>query len=136
MFWSKSVEKMYSVNYDFSIPINLSNVKNDLKIGAWHQFRDKDFESRNFGYSQYKPTGSQFNSQLLLLPEDQIFSLQNMGLLENGQGGFKLDEATNVDDSYWSSSLLNAVYVTSDSKISERIRVIFGVRIESYNQFY
>jgi hypothetical protein len=96
MFWSKSSEKIYSANYDWSIPFTFNKIENEFKIGGWHQYRTRDFSSRNLGFSQYKPTGSTFNSNLLLLGPDEIFSQQNMGLLENGQGGFKLDEATNV----------------------------------------
>jgi len=134
MFWSKSVENIYSGNYDFTIPVKFSKFENNIKLGGWYQYRDKEFQSRNFGFSQYKPTGGQFNSQLLLLPEDEIFSVNNMSLLPNGQGGFKLDEATNVDDSYWANSLLNAGYLMTDSKIGEKFRFILGVRVESYNQ--
>lgn len=133
MFWSKSNEQIYSSIYDFTLPIKIGKLENELKFGGWHQFRQKDFTSRNFGFSQYKPTGSSFDSQLLLQSPDEIFSPQNMGLLNNGLGGFKLDEATNVDDSYWASSLLNAGFLMTDSKIG-KFRFIVGTRIESYNQ--
>jgi outer membrane receptor protein involved in Fe transport len=93
----------------------------------------KDFQSRNFGFSQYKPNGSTFNSDLLLLPMDQIFSTENMGLLSNGQGGFKLDEATKVDDSYDANSFLNSFYTMVDYKLN-KWRFAGGVRLESYNQ--
>jgi TonB-dependent receptor len=93
----------------------------------------KDFQSRNFGFSQYKPNGSTFNSNLLLLPMGQIFSIENMGLLSNGQGGFKLDEATKVDDSYNANSLLNSFYTMVDYKL-DKWRFTGGVRLESYNQ--
>lgn len=134
MFWSKSDEQIYSFNYDVSIPVKFSIFDNEIKAGSWHQYRSKDFQSRNFGFSQYKPQGSQFNSQLLLLSPDEIFSTENMGLLSNGQGGFKLDEATNVDDSYWASSFLNAGFLMTDTKIGEKFRIIGGLRVESYNQ--
>jgi outer membrane receptor protein involved in Fe transport len=101
-----------------------------------HAYRNRDFTSRNFGFSQYKPNGSSFNSQLLLLPEDQIFNSENLGLLENGQGGFKLDEATNVDDNYQASSFLNAGFLMLDSKIAEKLRLVGGARLESYNQVF
>lgn len=136
MFWSNSSEQIYSAKYDFSRQLNFGIFKNELKVGAMHAFRNRDFTSRNFGFSQYKPNGSSFNSQLLLLPEDQIFSAQNLGLLENGQGGFKLDEATNVDDNYQASSFLNAGFLMLDSKIAEKIRLVGGARLESYNQVF
>ncbi len=134
MFWSNSNEKIYNFNYDYSIPFEWKKIESNLKLGGWHQYRTRQFTSRNFGYSQYKPTGSSFNSELLLLGPDEIFSQQNMGLLSNGQGGFKLDEATNVDDSYTASSLLNAGFIMTDTKFSDNFRVMGGLRIESYNQ--
>jgi len=134
MFWSKSNEQIWSANYDFTIPVKVSKIESELKLGGWHQFRQRDFQSRNFGFSQYKPNGSNFNSQLLLLGSDEIFSQQNMGLLSDGTGGFKLDEATNVDDSYNANSFLNAGYLMSDIKFSEKWRLVGGLRMESYNQ--
>ena len=130
MFWSKSNEKIISAKYDLTLPLK---EKNTIKIGGWNQYRTKDFTSRNLGFSQYKPNGSSFNSNILLLPADEIFSVDNMGLLSNGQGGFKLDEATKVDDSYNANSLLNAFYTMIDYKIGNW-RFAGGTRLESYTQ--
>ena len=130
MFWSKSNEKIISAKYDLIIPVK---EKNSIKIGGWNQYRSKDFSSRNLGFSQYKPNGSTFNSSLLLLPADEIFSVDNMGLLSNGQGGFKIDESTKVDDSYNANSFLNAFYTMVDYKVGDW-RFAGGVRLESYTQ--
>lgn len=134
MFWSNSNEKIYNLNYDYNIPFEYKKIESNLKFGAWHQLRTRQFSSRNFGFSQYKPNGSSFNSDLLLLGPNEIFSQQNMGLLSNGQGGFKLDEATNVDDSYTASSFLNAGFVMTDTKFGDKFRLMGGLRVESYNQ--
>ena len=135
MFWSLLNEKIVSAKYDLSIPLEFLNTKTELKIGGMHQYRTRSFESRNLGFSKYDPAGnSSFNSQLLLLPEDQIFSNSNLGLMADGQGGFKLEEGTNVDDSYQAFSLLNAAYAMFDSKITEKFRIVGGARLESYHQ--
>ncbi|MEY3236850.1 MAG: hypothetical protein RI883_951 [Bacteroidota bacterium] len=135
MFWSSLNESIGSLKYDYSIPFGKNDTnKVELKIGGMHQYRARDFDSRNFGFSQYKPQGSSFNSQLLLLPEDEIFAPENLGLLDNGQGGFKLDEASSVDDSYQASSFLNAGFVMADATIAKKLRLIGGLRVESYNQ--
>ena len=133
MFWSNSKEKIYSGKIDYSYKINIGKLENEFKTGVWLQYRDKGFTSRNFGFSQYRPNGSQFDSQLLLLAPDSIFSYENLGLLQNGKGGFKLEESTSVDDSYQAASNLNAGYVMTDSKIGN-FRINGGVRVESYNQ--
>jgi len=136
MFWSTSDEQIYSAKYDYSRQLDFGIFKNEIKLGGMHQFRNRDFTSRNFGFSQYKPNGSSFDSQLLLLPADQIFNSENLGLLENGMGGFKLDEATKVDNAYQASSFLNAGFLMLDSKIADKLRVVGGARLESYNQVF
>lgn len=135
MFWSDSDEKIYSGKLDYTYNLDLGVFKNEIKTGIWSQHRDKQFISRNFGFSQYRPTGKTFDSQLLLLGPDSIFATQNLGLLQSGKGGFKLEESTSVDDSYQASSNLNAAYIMTDSKIN-KFRINGGVRVESYNQVF
>jgi len=130
MFWSKSDEKIVSAKYDLTLPLKDKNI---IKIGGWNQYRTKNFTSRNLGFSQYKPNGSTFNSSILLLPADELFSVNNMGILSNGQGGFKLDEATKVDDSYNANSFLSSFYTMVDYKLGEW-RLTGGLRLESYTQ--
>ena len=133
MFWSYSDEDLYSGKLDWSRNITLGSFENEVKIGGMYQHRDRNFISRNLGYSQYKPQNGYFDSSLLLLDPSQIFSQENMGLLDNGMGGFKLDESTNVDDSYNANSTLGAGYTSFDTKYKS-FRFIYGVRIENYNQ--
>ena len=49
-------------------------------------------------------------------------------------GGFKLEEGTNVDDSYQASSFLNAGYAMVDARLFSKLRIVTGARLESYNQ--
>ena len=135
MFWSTMSENISSARYDLSKQIGGDNSKNYLKFGGFHQYRGRDFAARNLGFSKYDPAGSSsFNSNLLLLPEDQIFATENLGQMADGQGGFKLEEGTNVDDSYDASSLLNAAYAMIDTKLFTKLRVVTGVRAEAYQQ--
>ncbi len=135
MFWSTMSENIASARYDFSKQIGGDDSKNLLKFGDMHQYRGRDFAARNLGFSKFDPAGSSsFNSNLLLLPEDQIFATENLGLMADGQGGFKLEEGTNVDDSYDASSLLHATYAMVDARVFSKLRVVTGVRAESYQQ--
>lgn len=136
MFWSVCDEKIYSGKVNWKINFGPKNFKNEFKIGASNQIRERIFKSRNLGFSQYKPTGNYFDSQILLYSPDSIFSPQNLGTLESGKGGFKLEESTKVDDSYKASSELRAAYSMIDSKIFEKLRIIGGLRVESYRQIF
>ena len=134
MFWSKTNEQIYSAKYDVVIPMNFEKVKTDFKVGGMHQYRDRSFEARNLGFSRLKLPGISFDNDLLLLPEDQIFAPEHLGVMENGKGGFKLEEATKVSDSYQASSFLNAGFLMFDTKIIEKFRIVGGARLESYRQ--
>ncbi|MES2592494.1 MAG: TonB-dependent receptor [Bacteroidota bacterium] len=138
MFFSETNEDIYSFKYEANRPLQIKATKTDLKIGGFHQYRKRSFSARNLGFSKYrKGSAIKFDSQLLLLPEEEIFASSNMGLLDQPgpyNGGFKLDEATKTSDSYTASSFLNAGFLMLDSKFFERLRAIYGVRIESYNQ--
>lgn len=134
MFWSNTKEKIYSFKYDLSIPWELTKISTIFKVGGFEQYRDRDFTARNFGFSKYNAGSIDFDNSLLSLPEDEIFDPSHLGLQENGLGGFKLEEATKVSDSYFASSILHAGYVMFDTKILKKFRVVGGARLESYNQ--
>lgn len=137
MFWSTMNEKIFNAKYDASYPFATGNLKNEVKLGGFHQYRSRNFAARNLGFSKYNPAGSpNFNGSLLTLPADEIFASENLGLLADGQGGFKLEEGTNVDDSYQAHSLLNAGFLQLDSKLGEKLRLVGGARIEGYNQVF
>jgi TonB-dependent receptor len=147
VFYSNNKEQISSLNYDLTVPFEFSNVKSTIKLGAYHQFRNRDFSSRQFGFSKYS-SGSKvgFNNSLLLLSEDLIFSSANMGIIQpyqpaangnaavKGIGGFKLEEVTKLNDAYNATSFLNAAYAMIDNKFSSKIRLIWGARMEAYNQ--
>ena len=137
MFWSTLTENNFNAKYDVAKLFEIGKSKNEVKIGGMHQYRIRSFSARNLGFSKYDPTGSaNFNSSLLLLPGDELFNAENLGLMADGQGGFKLEEGTNVDDSYQASSFLNSAFAMVDSKLSEQLRIIAGARFEAYNQVF
>ncbi len=137
MFWSTLSEGIYNAKYDVIVPFGGEKKEYKIKVGGLHQFRSRSFAARNLGFSKYDPAGSaSFNSNLLLLPGDEIFSPDNLGLMADGQGGFKLEEGTNVDDSYQASSFLNAAFGMADFKFGDKFKLVGGARIESYNQVF
>jgi TonB-dependent receptor len=136
MFWSDANESIYSAIYDVEKRFQLDSFNINVKVGAMHQFRDRDFEARNFGFSKYNGGGVNFYDSLLLASPSSIFNDEHLGLMENGRGGFKLDEATNVDDSYQANSFLNAGYLQIDGNWKQKIRINGGLRVESYRQAF
>lgn len=144
MFFAKTKEKIYSVKYDASKYIEIKNTKHEIKLGGFNQFRSRDFSARLLGFTKYKnprssinPKDTLFNNDLLLLDETQIFSQNNMGGIDGPgkyDGGFKLNESTTYIDSYRASSILNAGFLQIDSRFTDKLRFIYGLRAEYYFQ--
>ena len=153
MFFSDNKENSTSAKADLTYPFLLAGkVKTDLKFGGMTQLRNRDFQARQLGYTKYGIVGGNvtFKESLLYLPEDQIFAPENMGMLEEpeggnpGVGGFKLTDGTKFSDSYSASSQLHAAYIMMDNRFGDNkeedpkakkgLRLVWGVRAEYFIQ--
>lgn len=97
-----------------------------LKAGAYIEEKDRSFLARNIGYTQ----AINFNLDLRLLPIDQLFAPENI----NNNGGIKIDEQSNPQDSYEATSSLKAYYGMLTLPVTSKIKIIGGIRIEDYTQ--
>jgi TonB-dependent receptor len=126
-FYSDLKDHGFSGSASLSIPFNISGEKQSIKVGGSGLLRFRDFKSRIFRYVE--ASGS-FNEDYRRLPFDQIFAKSHIA-----QDGFIIDEFTNPDDKYFGISSLNAGYLMLDNKISDRLRVIWGARVEFFEQY-
>ncbi len=139
MLFQKTNESMKSVRYDISRPFKIGKSKHELQIGGSHIFRERTFTSRLLGYNFYTFGSKIFkNDSLLTLDDANIFNSNNIGIV-NGpgkrDGGFLVVEATTPIDNYQASSMLHAGYLMSDSRFFDnKLRFVYGARIESYRQ--
>jgi len=138
MFFATNREKVYFAKYEISIPLEIKKTKHEIKAGGFHQIRDRKFDARFFGFTQYKKgSGVLFDNTLLELPEELLFTADQMGVMNKPgpkNGGFKLTEATTPLDSYIASAKLHAGFLMADSKIADKFRFIYGARFETYRQ--
>ena len=134
--YSKLNEKIQNAKIDVSRPFKLTeSYKLDIKVGALYQDRVRDYSIRQFGLNQYSAPGVPSSGDSLLhLPENEIFSAQNMSVTPLGTGGFKATEITHADDNYQAKSKLLATYGMAEVKFKDKLRLIGGVRYESYFQ--
>jgi TonB-dependent receptor len=110
------------------LPFTVSDRKQSFRAGGSTVIRIRDFRSRIFQYEAASFNG--FDEDKAFLPFDQVFSPENIAV-----DGYVLDEFTNNDDKYFGVSALNAMYVMFDNKIGEKIRLVWGVRAENFQQF-
>ncbi len=139
MLFNTTKENMKSMRYDLSRAFKIGDKsKHEIQIGGNHIFRDRIFYARLLGYSMYRKNSSLIeNTDLKYLDESVIFSPENIGIMDNPgnkDGGFKLSEATTEKDNYAASSMLHAGYLMMDSRLFDKLRFIYGARVESYNQ--
>lgn len=127
-FFSDLKDYSYGANGNISIPFKFANESQTFKAGGSTLIRIRDFRSRIFRYEPANVT--QFNSTKNYLPFDQIFASDNIAT-----DGFKILDFTNNQDKYFGVSVLNGMFGMFDNKFGERVRLVWGVRVENFQQF-
>lgn len=127
-FYSLLTEDNIGGTASLTVPFNISEVKQSVKIGGQKLFRQRDFKARVLGYIWSTYTG--YNESLKFLSPDKIFADEN--IVDNG---FVMNEITNNSDKYSAESDLMAGYVQFDNKIGDKWRIVWGGRGESYYQY-
>ncbi len=135
MLFTRSDENIKSLKAEITQPYTLmKNTQNSIKIGGGYQTRSRDFTTRLLGFAPYNSNGLTFDNSLLNLPEDQIFLPAHLGKMKNGMGGFLLEEGFIANSNYKASSDLAHGYLMSDQRFFKKFRLIYGVRVERFNQ--
>ncbi|MGY3055468.1 TonB-dependent receptor [Pedobacter sp. UYEF25] len=123
-FFSALSEDVYFGSLSYELPIDWLTSK--LKVGASSNYRNREFNVRFIGEvfdSSYPDANTERGRPLgTLFGRDLI----------NG-GAYKLDELPNGNDRYKAHSFTNALYAMLDSRITEKLRVVYGVRAEKFD---
>jgi outer membrane receptor for ferrienterochelin and colicin len=130
-FYQELDEYNLTNRLDFDYKFNRGNEDKDaveLKAGYWIEYKDRTFAARSIGhvvregFDQQGPIGT--------LPFDEIFGAENV----NYQTGHHIAENTKISDAYAARNLLTAGYLSFNLPLSEKLRVIPGVRVEHNRQ--
>jgi hypothetical protein len=133
MFFSENKETIEGAKIDISKKFTIGEeFINEIKIGAFVQNRYRDFFARQLQYKTLN-FGGVFDNNLLNLPNETIFSPENMGQVAPGLNGFTLFDASKVTDAYKAGSTLYAGYAMLDNRY-KKFRLVWGARIENYIQ--
>ncbi|MFY7898750.1 MAG: carboxypeptidase-like regulatory domain-containing protein, partial [Chitinophagaceae bacterium] len=121
-FYSSLSDYSGGINGALSVPFKINKANQLLKIGGSNLIRIRDFKSRNFQYA-----GSQ---AALQEPIENIFNPSNIAADK-----LFLNEITQNTDKYFAISILNGMYFMFDNKISDKVRLVWGTRVENFQQF-
>ncbi|MCE2816418.1 MAG: TonB-dependent receptor [Cryomorphaceae bacterium] len=129
-FYGLNLEGITSGQATFEMPVDFVKIglRNNLKLGAGAQYRDRSYTARQFGY--VLANFMSFDQSLLNQPIDGIFGNDNM----NATTGFSMREGTKSSDSYLANAMLGYGFVQFDTRIMEKTRINWGVRAENFEQ--
>ena len=118
---------IYTAGADLTKDFQIGKRSQTIKGGYFFQVKDRLFDSRPFAI--YLPVE---NRNMRLLSPDQIFAPGNFGNGFNNK--FALNELAGSSYRYIANSILNAGFLQLDNQITEKLRVVWGLRVEDFDQ--
>lgn len=122
IFYSNLSDYIYTAGGDITRNFQLFGNKQSVKGGYLFQVKDRLFDSRPFFIKV-------FDNSLKTLPEEQIFAQSNF---VPGKLGF--DEFVGKQFRYLANTILNAGYIQFDNLLTAKLRAVWGLRVEDYDQ--
>ncbi len=111
-------------NGSLTIPFNLGRQKQTAKIGGGSTLRFRNFQSRVFRYRAASASTD------IAIPYYEAFLPSNIN-----SNGLYLEEQTQNTDKYVGISALNSGFFMFDNNIGDKVRLIWGLRAEFFEQF-
>jgi len=128
-FFSDLNENVEAGQLDYSLPVNMFKQKSTFKAGLSAQYRDRTFVPRFIVESLNSGPNYPFDPEVVkALPLNQIFS---RGIVN--QNVYSLKDIVTLSDPYTANTLTSAAYAMLDNKLSEKFRLVWGVRAEKFN---
>ncbi|MEO6405335.1 MAG: carboxypeptidase regulatory-like domain-containing protein, partial [Ferruginibacter sp.] len=115
---------VYTAGGDVSKTIQVKSLAQTIKGGYFFQVKDRLFDSRAFAI--YNPSGS---NQFQNLSQDKIFAAENFGA-----GKLAFNELAGSSYRYVANSLTNAAFLQIDNQFTSKLRAVWGVRLEDFDQ--
>ena len=101
--------------------------QNTIKAGYMIQVKDRIYDAALF--ANFLPKD---NPALRALPADVVFAPENFGNGTDNKFGFDAIKGRNFR--YMANTILNAGYLQFDNKVSEKVRMVWGLRVEDFDQ--
>jgi len=101
--------------------------QNTIKAGYMIQVKDRIYDAALF--ANFLPKD---NPALRALPADVVFAPDNFGNGTDNMFGFDAIKGRNFR--YMANTILNAGYLQFDNKVSEKVRMVWGLRVEDFDQ--
>ena len=118
---------IYTAGGDLTNTFNLFGQKQSLKAGYMLQVKDRLYDAKLF--ANYLPLD---NDALRQLTADKVFAEENFGDGTGDKFGFDAIKGRNFR--YLANTILNAGFLQFDNQFSSAFRVVWGLRVEHFDQ--
>lgn len=125
-FFGALQENIYSANLNYSMPFTLGTIKTTFKAGAFGQYRDRTFDARFIGLVLNNNVPNQN-----IVRQSTIEDLFSQRYIDSNY--YRLEENTLPSDQYTATTSTGAGYLMLDNKFTEKLRLVWGVRVEAFN---
>ena len=115
---------IYTTGGDLTFKLNQQNT---IKAGYMGQVKDRLYDAQLFAI--FMPID---NLALRLLPAESAFLPDNFGTGSDNK--FAFNSIQNRNFRYLANTILNAGYLQFDNKLSDGLRVVWGLRVENFDQ--
>lgn len=120
---------IYTAGGDLTYNFNMFKLKQSVKAGYMLQVKDRLYDAKLF--ANYLPSD---NATLRQLSPDVIFDPSNFGNGEHNSNLFAFDAIKGTNFRYMANTILNAGFVQLDNQFTRNLRVVWGLRVEDYDQ--
>ncbi len=124
-FYSTLSDYIYSAGGDWTYNFKWLGNNQNIKAGYLFQVKDRLYNSRPFSITLSSSAGEDFKK----LSADEIFAPENFGT-----NGFGFQEYAESRFRYMANSILNAGFLQFDNQFTNWLRVVWGARIEDFDQ--
>lgn len=118
---------IYTAGGDLNYSFKWLNQSQAIKGGYMLQIKDRLYDAQLF--ANYLPLD---NPSLRLLPADQVFAPENFGTGTDNK--FAFDAIKGNTFRYMANTILNAGFIQFDNQFSSKLRIVWGLRVENYDQ--
>ena len=124
IFYSFLNDYIYNAGADISKSFKWLNYNQTIKGGYLFQVKDRLFDSRPFFLNT-------LSNSIKQLSPDKIFAPENFTGVNNG---VQFGELNGISFRYLANTILNAGYVQFDNQFTKALRVVWGLRVEDFDQ--
>jgi hypothetical protein len=124
IFYSFLNDYIYNAGGDLSKSFKWLGHNQTVKGGYLFQVKDRLFDSRPFFINT-------LSNSIKQLSPDKIFASENF---TNVSTGLQFGELNGISFRYLANSILNAGYIQFDNQFTKSLRVIWGLRVEDFDQ--